>query len=107
MPGEYISAGKQGSVRMGEVSLTSPLRPNKDLMAATSYSLDHRRAGTVSLNLSQSLDDPFIQQSSTYRNTQFLITTGPLTPLNAKPKYLGYPLLTPDLHVPCSNDFEL
>jgi len=77
MPGEYISAGKQGSVRMGEVSLTSPLRPNKDLMAATSYSLDHRRAGTVSLNLSQSLDDPFIQQSSTYRNAQFLITTGP------------------------------
>lgn len=77
MPGEYIAAGKQGSVRMGEVLLSSPLAPNKDLMAATSYSLDHRRAGTVSLNLSQSLDDPFIQQSSTYRNAQFLITTGP------------------------------
>ena len=77
MPGEYIAAGKQGSVRMGEVSLAaSPLQPNKDLMEGSSYSLDHRRAGTVSLNLSQSMDDPFIQQTSAYRNAQFLITTG-------------------------------
>lgn len=77
MPGEYIAAGKQGSVRMGEVSLTSPLQPNKDLMASGSYRLDHRRAGTVSLNLSQSLDDPSIQQTSAYRNVGFFITTGP------------------------------
>jgi peptidyl-prolyl cis-trans isomerase B (cyclophilin B) len=76
MPGEYIAAGKQGSVRMGEVSLTSPLQPNKDLMASGSYRLDHRRAGTVSLNLSQSLDDPSIQQTSAYRNVGFFITTG-------------------------------
>lgn len=76
LPGEYISAGKQGSARMGEVSLTADLLPNKDLMAARSYDLNHQRAGTVSLNLSRSDDEASVQQSSKYRNVSFLITTG-------------------------------
>ena len=66
---------------MGEVALTADLQPNKDLMAARSYDLGHRRAGTVSLNLAHSDDDPSYQQSRAYRNVSFLITTGNTLPL--------------------------
>lgn len=61
---------------MGEVALSTQLQPNKDLMSSKSYNLGHRRAGTVSLNLSHSEDEPFLQQSKAYRNVSFLITTG-------------------------------
>ncbi len=64
---------------MGEVSLNTQLQPNKDLMSSKAYSLGHRRAGTVSLNLSHSEDEPFLQQSKAYRNVSFLITTGEIT----------------------------
>lgn len=76
LPGEYVVAGKQGSPRMGEVSMNVRLPPNDDLTAAQSYTLSHNRAGTVSLNLSHNEDDPIIQQSRSYRNVSFLITTG-------------------------------
>lgn len=61
---------------MGEVALSTQLQPNRDLMSSKAYSLGHRRAGTVSLNLSHSEDDSFLQQSKAYRNVSFLITTG-------------------------------
>lgn len=77
-------AGKQGSPRMGEVAVARSLPPNEDLMAAKSYSLDHRRAGTVSLNLSHNEDDPLIQNTLSYRNVSFLITTGEGTALQAR-----------------------
>ena len=89
LPGEYIAAGKQGSARLGEVALTADLQPNKDLMAARSYDLNHQRAGTVSLNLSRSDDDPMVQQGRAYRNVSFLITTG--TTLNCHPSWCPLP----------------
>ena len=61
---------------MGEVSLSTQLQPNRDVMSSKAYSLGHRRAGTVSLNLSHSEDEPFLQQTKAYRNVSFLITTG-------------------------------
>ena len=62
---------------MGEVALNGMALPaNKDVMLSRSFELEHRRAGTVSLNLSHNMDESIYQQSGSYRNVSFLITTG-------------------------------
>lgn len=39
--------------------------------------LRHYRPGTVSLSLTENDDETFVKQRPGYRNTEFLITTGP------------------------------
>eukprot|EP00877_Chromochloris_zofingiensis_P002669 jgi/Chrzof1/12402/Cz06g33060.t1_CYP28 len=76
-PGEYIQAGRQGSKRLGEVEVPAGLQPNTELSEATAFKLPHSRPGTVSLSLSENDEDPKLKDRSGYRNTEFLITTGP------------------------------
>eukprot|EP00884_Botryococcus_braunii_P009119 jgi/Botrbrau1/18208/Bobra.53_1s0067.1 len=77
LPGEYIMAGRQGSKRMGEVAGLPELPPNDDLLNPRAFRLPHYRPGTVSLSLTENDDEPFVKQRPGYRNTEFLITTGP------------------------------
>eukprot|EP00887_Chlorella_sp_A99_P006674 scaffold3.g6674.t1 len=74
--GEYLAAGQQGSHRFGYVQPLVGLASNPDLVAASSFRLQHLRPGTVSLNLTENLDDEDTRLSPGYRNTSFLITTG-------------------------------
>ncbi|KAK9864152.1 hypothetical protein WJX84_012172 [Apatococcus fuscideae] len=76
-PGKFIKAGRQGSTRMGDIEPPRSLPVNADTLSSASYRLEHRRAGTVSLSLSENDDDWRIRSRSNYRNLQFLITTGP------------------------------
>lgn len=78
LPGEYILIGKQGSKRLGDLELPlNFLKPNNELTSGQSYKLTHLRPGTVSLNLTESDEDPNIRESSSYQPTELLITTGP------------------------------
>ena len=52
LPGQFLSAGKQGSHRMGLVEAPAGLPPNPDILSASAFRLRHLRPGTVSLNLS-------------------------------------------------------
>ena len=76
LPGQYISAGKQGAVEKGEAAAPTRLGPNKDAVDPLAFSLSHLRPGTVSLCLGENDDDDETKQLSDYRNVQFMITTG-------------------------------
>jgi hypothetical protein len=56
--------------------MQSNCRSHVQTLCAT-HRVSHNRPGTVSLALAENDDDPFIKQRSTYRPTEFLITTGP------------------------------
>ncbi|KAK9789370.1 hypothetical protein WJX73_006920 [Symbiochloris irregularis] len=77
VPGSYIQGGRQGSLRMGEVQPPYDLPTNPETLSSESFRLEHTRPGTVSLSLSENDDEPLIKQRPQYRNTEFLITTGP------------------------------
>eukprot|EP00891_Asterochloris_glomerata_P008074 jgi/Astpho2/8074/Aster-03021 len=79
LPGEYIQMGQQGSLRMGQVdfSKTKTLQTNDEVLKSASFSLRHRRPGTVSLSLATCDDDPVFKQRNSYHPTEFQITTGP------------------------------
>eukprot|EP00210_Caulerpa_lentillifera_P000032 g31.t1 len=76
-PGEYVSAGKQGTARNGEVEAPSSLQSNPELTSSKSFRLTHTRPGTVSLALAENEDSANVTLSKTYHPTQFLVTTGP------------------------------
>lgn len=77
IPGQWLVAGTQGPKRSGLLSPPAELTRNADLLSSTAFKLDHRKPGTVSLNLSENEDDTSIQYSGSYRPLSFLITTGP------------------------------
>eukprot|EP00898_Chlorokybus_atmophyticus_P007995 jgi/Chlat1/8197/Chrsp76S07661 len=77
IPGQYIQAGKQGRKRMGQVESPSGQGSNPDILSPQAYKLPHRRPGTVSLALSVNDDEDSTILEGGYRNTGFLITTGP------------------------------
>ena len=76
LPGQYISAGKQGAVEKGEAAAPTRLGSNKDSINSMAFRLSHLRPGTVSLCLGENDDDEETKQLSDYRNVQFMITTG-------------------------------
>lgn len=75
--GEYVTAGKQGALRNGEVEAPSSLQSNPELTSSSSFRLTHSRPGTVSLALAENEDSTNFTLSKDYRPTQFLVTTGP------------------------------
>ncbi|CAK0786188.1 hypothetical protein CVIRNUC_009401 [Coccomyxa viridis] len=77
LPGKFVQAGRQGSSRLGEVRPPTDLAPNTELLDPQSFRLEHNRPGTVSVAISENDDDALLKQRSSYRNTEFLITTGP------------------------------
>ncbi|KAL0020452.1 hypothetical protein WJX77_005028 [Trebouxia sp. C0004] len=80
LPGEYMQAGQQGSKRTGAVDMHLPesvLSRNQEVLSSKSFRMSHSRPGTVSLSLGTNDDDPGIRQRPGYRNTEFVITTGP------------------------------
>ncbi|GMH36750.1 hypothetical protein BSKO_04623 [Bryopsis sp. KO-2023] len=77
IPGQYIMAGQQGSKRMGQVQPPPDLAPNSDVASAKAFKLDHSRPGTVSLSIGDNDDTPLYRERANYRNTEFLVTTGP------------------------------
>lgn len=77
LPGQYIQAGRQGSRRMGEVLAPEALQANPELSRPESFRLTHSRPGTLSLSLGENDENPTVKERSGYRNTEFLITTGP------------------------------
>ena len=62
---------------MGELTPSSPLPANPDLLAGSAFSGRHLRPGTVSLAVAASDDDDAVRLAPGYRAAQFLITTGP------------------------------
>ncbi|KAL3157549.1 hypothetical protein ABBQ32_012004 [Trebouxia sp. C0010 RCD-2024] len=80
LPGEYIQAGQQGSRRTGAVDIHAPenvLSRNQEVLSSKAFRMSHSRPGTVSLSIGTNDDDPGIRQRPGYRNTEFVITTGP------------------------------
>jgi peptidyl-prolyl cis-trans isomerase B (cyclophilin B) len=77
IPGQWLVAGTQGPRRSGLLQPPAEITRNPDLLSSTAFKLDHRRPGTVSLNLSENEDDDSIKFSGSYRPLSFLITTGP------------------------------
>eukprot|EP01023_Acetabularia_acetabulum_P041356 TRINITY_DN4029_c0_g2_i1.p1 TRINITY_DN4029_c0_g2~~TRINITY_DN4029_c0_g2_i1.p1 ORF type:complete len:274 (-),score=28.40 TRINITY_DN4029_c0_g2_i1:166-987(-) len=77
LPGEFIQAGQQGSKRMGQVENPKGLVSNDEVLNSKSFRLKHYYPGTVSLSLSTNTDEIYITDQKDYRNTEFLITTGP------------------------------
>ncbi|EFN53309.1 hypothetical protein CHLNCDRAFT_26066, partial [Chlorella variabilis] len=75
--GRFIVAGAQGPKRSGLVQAPPDLPPNPDILASSAFRLTHRRPGTVSLNLSENVDDSYLRFDKGYRNLSLLITTGP------------------------------
>ncbi len=54
LPGQYITLGRQGNKRFGNVDISAVegVGPNPEVLASASFRLSHLRPGTVSLNLS-------------------------------------------------------
>mmetsp|Transcript_10478 Transcript_10478/g.29805 ORF Transcript_10478/g.29805 Transcript_10478/m.29805 type:complete len:313 (-) Transcript_10478:290-1228(-) len=77
LPGEYMQAGKQGPTRLGGVAVPPTLESNPEVTSASSFKLQHFYPGTVSLPLSVNDDDERVRLKPSYRNAEFLITTGP------------------------------
>ncbi|GJP39900.1 hypothetical protein CLOM_g24225 [Closterium sp. NIES-68] len=77
LPGQYVQAGHQGQVARGDVPPPTLLPPNRDTVAAASFALSHLRPGTVSLCVGENDDEERARARSSYRNVEFLITTGP------------------------------
>lgn len=78
LPGEYIQAGQQGAFRLGQVQAEgADLQSNPDLSSPSAFRLRHLRPGTLSLSLAENDEDPQLKLQPGYRNTEFLITTGP------------------------------
>lgn len=77
VPGSYIQAGRQGSLRMGQVQAPFDLEANPETLQSDAFRMEHTRPGTVSLSLSENDDERMIKERPQYRNTEFLITTGP------------------------------
>jgi peptidyl-prolyl cis-trans isomerase B (cyclophilin B) len=77
VPGQWLVAGTQGPKRSGLLDPPAEITRNPDLLSSTAFKLDHRKPGTISLNLSENEDDKSIQFSGSYRPLSFLITTGP------------------------------
>jgi peptidyl-prolyl cis-trans isomerase B (cyclophilin B) len=75
IPGQWLVAGTQGPHRSGLLEPPAEITRNPDVLSSTAFKLDHRRPGTLSLNLSENEDDNkfFVD----YRPLSFLITTGP------------------------------
>eukprot|EP00242_Pyramimonas_sp_CCMP2087_P015523 CAMPEP_0198200722 /NCGR_PEP_ID=MMETSP1445-20131203/3684_1 /TAXON_ID=36898 /ORGANISM="Pyramimonas sp., Strain CCMP2087" /LENGTH=341 /DNA_ID=CAMNT_0043870861 /DNA_START=99 /DNA_END=1124 /DNA_ORIENTATION=+ len=69
-PGQYISAGRQGQRRRGQLESVQ-LASNPELTSAASFKLKHLRPGTVSLTLTD--EDSKVQRG----RSEFSITTGP------------------------------
>jgi peptidyl-prolyl cis-trans isomerase B (cyclophilin B) len=76
-PGEFIAAGQQGSHRMGYLEAPQGIDSNSDLLNPSAFRLRHDRAGMVSLNLSENMDEEFVRNRKNYTEMSFLITTGP------------------------------
>jgi len=78
LSGEYIQAGQQGAYRMGQVEgAKADLQANPDLSSSASFKARHMRPGTLSLSLSENDEDPAVKGRPGYRQSEFLITTGP------------------------------
>lgn len=77
LPGEYITAGKQGAKRMGELQPSAPPPPNPDLLSGPAFDARHLRPGTLSLAVADGDDGDEVRLRPGYRAAQFLITTGP------------------------------
>lgn len=77
LQGQYIQAGRQGSVDKGEVDPPDYLERNTETVKSSSFLLSHNRPGTVSLCLGANDDDEERKLFGEYRNVEFLITTGP------------------------------
>jgi len=77
LPGEYITAGKQGSKRMGELQPSTPPPPNPDHHTGPAFEARHSRPGTLSLAVADGDDGDDTRLRPGYRAAQFLITTGP------------------------------
>lgn len=76
-PGEFIAAGQQGSHRMGYLEVPDSIVSNPDVLDPSAFKLRHDRAGVVSLNLSENMDEEFVRNRKNYTEMSFLITTGP------------------------------
>ncbi|KAI3919969.1 hypothetical protein MKW98_001225 [Papaver atlanticum] len=77
-PGQYFIAGRQGRNRdKGTVRPPSDLARNTETIDSKSFALGHSRPGVLSLCLSENDDDDDIKLDPTYRNVEFLVTTGP------------------------------
>ncbi|KAJ4959290.1 hypothetical protein NE237_026401 [Protea cynaroides] len=76
-PGQFFVAGRQGRKDKGEVRPPVDLARNTESVDPKSFLLSHSRAGVLSLCLSENDDDEQIKLSPSYRNVEFLVTTGP------------------------------
>jgi peptidyl-prolyl cis-trans isomerase B (cyclophilin B) len=77
IPGQWLVLGRQGPKRSGLLEAPPGLPPNPDMVSPSAFRLRHSRPGTLSLNLSENEDEPYIRDARGYRNLSFLITTGP------------------------------
>ncbi|KAL4541392.1 hypothetical protein Ndes2526B_g05923 [Nannochloris sp. 'desiccata'] len=77
IPGQWLVAGTQGPKRSGLLDPPAEITRNPDVLSSVAFKLDHRKPGTVSLNLSENEDDNSIKFSGSYRPLNFLIATGP------------------------------
>ncbi|KAJ1440099.1 Cyclophilin-type peptidyl-prolyl cis-trans isomerase domain [Sesbania bispinosa] len=76
-PGRYFLAGRQGRPDKGEVRPPHDLPRNTETVDPKAFELTHSGPGVVSLSLSENDDDQEIKLDPSYRNVEFLITTGP------------------------------
>ncbi|XP_078438223.1 cyclophilin-like peptidyl-prolyl cis-trans isomerase family protein [Wolffia australiana] len=77
LPGEYFAAGRQGRRERGEVRAPPGLASNTETFSPAAFNLGHRRPGTLSLCLTENDDYDEIRLNPSYRNVEFLVTTGP------------------------------
>jgi len=77
LPGEYVQAGQQGALRMGQVEAPGDVQANPETSDPSAFRLTHGRPGTLSLSLGENDDDPRAKLRPGYKNLEFLITTGP------------------------------
>eukprot|EP00252_Welwitschia_mirabilis_P016884 TRINITY_DN3758_c0_g1_i1.p1 TRINITY_DN3758_c0_g1~~TRINITY_DN3758_c0_g1_i1.p1 ORF type:complete len:293 (-),score=-11.03 TRINITY_DN3758_c0_g1_i1:15-812(-) len=76
-PGEFFMAGRQGPRERCEVMPPTSLQMNPETLEASAFALRHSRPGTVSLCVSVNDDEDEYRLSPSYRNVEFLVTTGP------------------------------
>lgn len=77
LQGEYFAAGRQGRREKGEISPPPGLAQNTETVNPGSFQLKHLRPGTLSLCLSENDDYDEIKLNPSYRNVEFMVTTGP------------------------------
>eukprot|EP00271_Cylindrocystis_brebissonii_P012831 TRINITY_DN32339_c0_g1_i1.p1 TRINITY_DN32339_c0_g1~~TRINITY_DN32339_c0_g1_i1.p1 ORF type:complete len:431 (+),score=24.69 TRINITY_DN32339_c0_g1_i1:178-1470(+) len=77
LQGQFIQAGRQGSLDRGGVEAPKELPRNRETVSSAAFQLGHSRPGTVSLCLGTNDDDDSYKLDAEYRNVEFLITTGP------------------------------